>query len=78
MKATGIVRKLDGLGRVVLPVELRRQLDVGINDQLNISVNGNELILTKYVPKCVFCRSDKDVVKKMEQYVCRKCISEIQ
>lgn len=74
MKATGIVRKVDELGRVVLPIELRRELDLDIRDALNIDVNGNEIILRKYVPRCVFCKGEKEVSQKMGKLVCRKCI----
>lgn len=70
--------KLDELGRVVLPIELRRQLDVDSKDTLEISVNGDEIILTKYVLKCLFCSSTEDVVAKMGRHVCRKCIEEIE
>ncbi|MGI6084202.1 MAG: AbrB/MazE/SpoVT family DNA-binding domain-containing protein [Acetivibrionales bacterium] len=77
MKATGIVRKLDNLVRVVLPVDLRRMLGVSVDDPLNIAINGNEIILTKHVQKCIFCRGEKDVIEKMGHYICKQCISEI-
>lgn len=55
MKATGIVRKVDELGRVVIPIELRRTLGIGEKDPLEIFVDGEEIILRKYEPCCVLC-----------------------
>ncbi|MEG0944755.1 MAG: AbrB/MazE/SpoVT family DNA-binding domain-containing protein, partial [Angelakisella sp.] len=55
MKSTGIVRKVDGLGRIVLPIELRRVLDIPVQSDLEIYVDGEEIILKKYVPNCIFC-----------------------
>lgn len=75
MKATGIVRKVDELGRVVLPIELRRNLGVDCKDPLEISTNGNEIILNKYVPRCVFCKSEEDVKAVKGKNICKKCLS---
>ena len=55
MKATGIVRKVDELGRIVLPIELRRTLDIAERDPLEIYVDGSSIILNKYQPACIFC-----------------------
>ena len=57
MKSTGIVRKVDELGRIVLPIELRRTLDIDVKDALEIYVEGSQIILKKYEPACVFCGS---------------------
>jgi len=54
MKSTGIVRKVDELGRVVLPIELRRTLDIAVKDALEIYVDGEQIVLKKYEPSCVF------------------------
>lgn len=54
MKSTGIVRKVDELGRIVLPVELRRTLGISEKDQLEIFVDGSSIVLRKYCPTCVF------------------------
>lgn len=59
MKATGIVRQLDPLGRIVLPVELRRTLNINKDDPLEIFVDGREIIFKKYEPACVFLRRGK-------------------
>ena len=55
MKSTGIVRKVDELGRIVIPIELRRTLDIGIKDSLEIYVEDDQIILKKYMPACSFC-----------------------
>ena len=58
MKSTGIVRKVDELGRVVLPIELRRNLNIEEKDSLEIYVDGNSVILKKYEPDCIFCGNE--------------------
>lgn len=75
MRVTGIVRKVDELGRVVLPIELRRGISVDCKDALEISVNGDTIILSKYVPRCIFCKSEKDVIQKMGRHLCKECIT---
>ncbi len=74
MKATGIVRKIDDLGRIVLPIELRRTLNIEPTDPLEIFVdNEGEIILKKYEPAYVFCGSANDVVQHHGKNVCTKC-----
>lgn len=77
MKATGIVRKVDELGRVVLPVELRRTLGIDERDSLEIFVDGEKIILKKYEPACIFCGSADDVEQYRGKNVCGKCRTEI-
>ena len=60
MKSTGIVRKVDELGRIVIPIELRRTLDIGIKDSLEIYVEDDQIILKKYMPACSFCNTKKE------------------
>ena len=74
MKSTGIVRKVDELGRIVLPIELRRTLDIAEKDSLEIYVDGASIVLKKYQPACVFCGEAKDVTQYMGRNVCAKCI----
>ncbi len=62
MKSTGIVRKVDELGRIVLPIELRRTLEIAERDALEIYVEGSTVILKKYEPACIFCGDAKDVI----------------
>lgn len=74
MKSTGIVRKVDELGRIVLPIELRHTLDIEPRDSLEIYVDGNTILLRKYHPTCIFCEDSSDVVSFRGKNVCRKCI----
>ena len=78
MKSTGIVRKVDELGRIVLPIEMRRTLDIAERDALEIYVEGPSVILKKYQPSCVFCESVTDVRVFHGKNVCPKCIQELQ
>ena len=78
MKATGIVRKVDDLGRIVLPIELRRNLDIDIKDPLEIFVDGEYIMLKKYEPACIFCGSAKNVVNHEGKNICRKCIDDLK
>ncbi len=77
MKATGVVRKVDELGRIVLPIELRRNLGIEIKDALEIFVDGDSIILKPYRPCCVFCGEGDDVVHYMGKNVCKNCIKEL-
>ncbi|MDR0951692.1 MAG: AbrB/MazE/SpoVT family DNA-binding domain-containing protein [Oscillospiraceae bacterium] len=74
MKSTGIVRKVDELGRIVLPIELRRTLDIAERDSLEIYVDNDSIILKKYQSACVFCGNAQDVVVFKDKNVCRECI----
>ena len=74
MKSTGIVRKVDELGRIVLPIELRRTLDIAEKDPLEIYVSEDSIILKKYQPSCVFCDSAKGIVNYKGKNVCSACI----
>ncbi len=78
MKSTGITRKVDDLGRIVLPVELRRTMDIDVRDPLEIYVDTDRIILKKYNPACVFCGNAKDVTFYKDKMICRECISEIK
>ena len=74
MKTTGIVRKVDELGRIVLPIELRRTLDIAERDAIDIYVEGSSIVLKKFRPNCIFCNSSKDVVDFKGKNICQKCI----
>ena len=74
MKSTGIVRKVDELGRIVLPIELRRTLDIAERDSLEIFVDGASIVLRKYQPACIFCEDAKNVISFRGKNVCSKCI----
>lgn len=78
MKATGIVRPVDPLGRVVIPVELRRNLNIETDDSLEVFVDGDYIMLKKYEPACIFCGDAKDVLNVHGKNICKKCLKEIK
>ena len=78
MKAIGIVRKVDELGRIVLPMELRRTFNINNTDPLEIFVDDDAIILKKYEPACIFCGSADDVVQIHGRNVCKACIKEMK
>lgn len=78
MKATGIVRKVDELGRIVVPIEMRRTLDIAERDSLEIYAEGDSIILKKYHPACIFCENTKDIVNFMGKNVCLECINKLK
>ncbi len=78
MKSTGIVRKVDELGRIVLPKELRKMFDIDHKDPIEIYVDGDSIILKKYEPACIFCESATDVVNYMDKRICKECIAKIK
>ena len=77
MKSTGIVRKVDELGRIVLPIELRRTLDIEVKDALEIYVDGSQIILKKYEPACIFCGNAKNVIHFKGRNLCEDCLNEL-
>lgn len=74
MKSTGIVRKVDELGRIVLPIELRRTLGIEEKDRIEIFVDGESIILRKYQPACIFCDNAKDIINYKGKNICSDCI----
>lgn len=74
MKSTGIVRKVDELGRIVLPIELRRTLGIEEKDRIEIFVDGETIILRKYQPACIFCDNAKDIINYKGKNICPDCI----
>ena len=78
MKSTGMVRSVDELGRIVLPIELRRNLGINEKDSLEIYGNGNQIILKKYEPACVFCGNASNIKNFGEKNVCSDCIEKIK
>ena len=77
MKSTGIVRRIDELGRVVLPIELRRTLEISDGDSLEIFTEDNTIVLKKYQPACIFCDDARDVINFKGKNVCPNCIKEL-
>ena len=77
LKSTGIVRKVDELGRIVLPIELRRTLNIEEKDALEIYVDGESILLKKYQPACIFCGSAEDIKIYKSKNICAQCVDEI-
>ena len=78
MKSTGIVRKVDELGRIVLPIELRRTLGIEEKDRIEIFVEGESVILRKYQPACIFCDNAKDLILYKGKNICQDCIRSME
>ena len=77
MKSTGIIRKVDDLGRIVLPIELRRMLDIAERDELEIYMENDRIVLQKYEPACIFCGSAKGLVTHKGKNVCQDCVQSL-
>jgi len=78
MKSTGVVRKVDELGRIVIPIELRRTLDIAEKDALEIYVDFYTVILKKYQPACIFCGEANDVTNYKSKKICKSCLLELK
>lgn len=78
MKSTGVVRKVDELGRIVFPIEMRRTLDIKDKDSLEIYVEGDLIILKKYEPVCTFCGEARDVKNYRGKNICGECLEELK
>jgi transcriptional pleiotropic regulator of transition state genes len=78
MKSTGIVRKVDELGRVVIPIELRRTLGIEQKDALEIYVDNEHIILKKYEPACIFCDNARDVETYKGKNICKNCLEDLK
>lgn len=77
IKSTGIVRRMDELGRVVIPMELRNQFKIVEKDPIEIFVDGSSIVLRKYEPNCIFCGSTKDLYEYSDKLICSKCAEKI-
>jgi len=77
MKSTGVVRKVDELGRIVIPIELRRTMGIEEKDALEIYVDSEKIILRKYEPACIFCGNAEDVLNYKGKNICRACLTEL-
>lgn len=74
MKSTGIVRKVDNLGRIVLPIELRRTMDIAERDELEIYMENDRIILQKFEKACIFCGSSRGLINYRRKNVCQDCV----
>ena len=78
LKNTGIKRKIDELGRIVIPIELREKLEIEVKDPIEIYVDNDKIVLKKHEPSCLFCGNTKELVNYKDKLVCTKCISKIK
>lgn len=78
MKSTGITRQVDELGRFVLPIEIRRALDINVRDALEIFTDENRIILQKYHPACFFCSNADDLVNFGNKRICHECLEKLK
>ena len=77
MKSTGIIRRVDELGRIVIPIELRNNLKIAEKDPIEIFVDGSSIVLKKHEETCIFCGATKDLVSYKDKLVCTKCANKI-
>lgn len=77
MKSTGIVRRIDELGRIVIPIELRRTMDIEEKDSLEFYVDGDRIILKKYSPACIFCNNAEEITSYQGKNICKSCLDEL-
>lgn len=77
MKATGIVRRLDNLGRIVLPVELRRTMSINTGTPIEIFSESDSIVFSKYKEKCYICGNENDLTIFKDKHICNKCIGEL-
>jgi len=77
MKSTGITRKIDELGRIVLPIELRKKLGIEQRDPVEIYVDGDMIILKKYESECIFCGAHKNLIQHKGKHICESCVKTI-
>lgn len=75
MKSTGIIRKLDELGRIVIPKEIRKNLEIEEKDQIEIFTDGSAIVLKKYEPGCIICNNSKELTYYKDKLICNKCIN---
>ncbi len=78
MKSTGIVRRIDPLGRLVLPKEIRNVLDIPEGTPMEIYTEGESIILKKYAPNCLFCSNCDDVVDFKGKHICKSCLKDLR
>ena len=77
MKSTGMIRRVDELGRVVIPKEIRKKLIIEEKDPMEIYVEGHSIVLKKVEENCIFCGKSKDLINYKDKLICKKCLSEL-
>lgn len=77
MRSAGVVRKVDQLGRIVLPKSLRKRYEMNEGDPVEILVQGDRIYLERYYPRCLFCGSTEDVTAFKERHICAACMADM-
>ena len=77
MKSTGIIRKMDELGRVVIPIEIRNQFNIAEKDPVEIYVDGSSIVIKKYEPNCIFCGNTENLINYNDKLICEECSKKI-
>ncbi len=77
MKSTGIIRRVDELGRVVIPIEIRNQFNIVEKDPIEIYVEGSSIVLKKFEQNCIFCGNTQDLLSYNGKLICKKCANKI-
>ncbi len=78
MKSTGVVRKVDDLGRIVLPIEIRKVLDIKTKDAIEIFTDDDRIVLQKYQPACIFCANADDILYFNGKRICASCLEKLK
>ena len=78
MKSTGIVRKIDELGRIVIPIEIRRNLELAERDSVEFLTEGDRIVLRKYQDACLFCDSSEKIISFQGKTICSKCVNDLK
>ena len=78
MKSTGMIRRIDELGRIVIPKEIRKKLEINIKDPMEIYVDGRAITLKKVEDNCVFCGGNKNLINFKEKLICEKCLDSLR
>lgn len=74
LKSTGVVRRVDELGRIVIPIELRQTLGIAIKDPLEIYVDEDKIVVKKYEPACIFCGNADNIKVFKGKNICAACL----
>ena len=77
MKSTGIIRKVDELGRVVIPIEIRNQFDISEKDPIEIYVSGSSIVLKKLEENCIFCDNTDNLIEYNNKLICKNCLKKL-
>lgn len=78
MKSTGFVKKIDELGRILIPKELRSSMELDTKDALEMFVDGDRIVLQKYQPACIFCNSADEIIFFEGRRICASCLSKLK